>query len=686
MKRLLLFASLASLCVTSIAFGQATRRVLVEEFTNTGCPPCAATDPMVESFEFSKLDQITAIKWHVSWPDNTDPFYNAQSPTTLSDTRGTKYYGVTGVPFVSMNGSPINGKGNFSTVDQQSFMDFVTSEVAKSTPYEIDVTQDMTADSIIANITIKCLGAPVGTNLLLGTVFAERYNPFHGNNGRPFYTSIVRAVPSGLAASGAIATTAKYPAFTIANGETKTFRIAAKLGSTWTKNEMMSVAFIQDADTKEVYNSNWTVPAIKVEAPAQNVLTVPSGSNSLSYSLTNLSSGALNLKAVYSASGVPANWNVAVSGVGADSSLTVAASGNAAVTVASTAATNMTGYKPFTVTFMRNDGFYIGAADGKLWGANNKNIIVDANAGTTSTGAKCAQAMTAIGTSLGDYATTSVVVPRADFEAMFDDWSNFHTVIYNAGVGYVGLYSDVGTWEKIQPYLAQGGHFMISSNVAASAYGQSGNQTLIDLWTTVFHIDAANCTYDNTTPWSSLVGVSGDPLGGGINTTVSGQTASTGLMSIDETGVACFQDENGLNTGIRAEDPATHGKTLVTTFDIETVKAADRGNVAAKIMAWFDGAASVKTSDNATAFTMSNYPNPAKINTNIRYSLTTPTSVTLTVSDVMGREVARLMSGEQQNAGTYEADFNVSKLATGTYIVTLNAGGKILTSTVNVVK
>ena len=137
MKRLLLLVLLMLAFGVSSVYAQATRRVLIEEFTNTGCPPCATTDPMVEAFEFEKLDKIAVIKWHVSWPDATDPFYKAQSPTTLSNTRGQQRYNVQGVPFLSMDGTPINGAGNFGVSDKKSYIHSVDSRMDNSRPNAI---------------------------------------------------------------------------------------------------------------------------------------------------------------------------------------------------------------------------------------------------------------------------------------------------------------------------------------------------------------------------------------------------------------------------------------------------------------------------------------------------------------------------------------------------------------------
>lgn len=677
MKRLVLLASLVLAFSASALHAQATRRVLVEEFTNTGCPPCAATDPMVEAFEFEKLDKITALKWHVSWPDAADPFYKAQSPTALSDTRGTKLYAVGGVPFVCMDGTPINGVGNFGVSDKQSFLDYVDSRLGTETPYDISVTQEMTTDSIFANITIKCLAAPIGTNLRLGVVFAERYNPFHGSNGRPFYTSIVRNIPSGLTSSGVVATNATYPAFTITNGATKTFRYGAKLGATWTKNQMMSVVFIQDADTKEVYNANWTLPNVKIDLPSTNVLTIPADAP-LTYKLTNNSASPMTLKATFTGTGIPTDWNVATGGIAADSTLTIPANGNTTVSINSTAASNKTSYKPFSITFTQSDKFYIGATDGVGWGKDNLHVIVDAGAGTT----KCNTVATAIGASGSEFTNKTVVIPILNFESYFSDWKQFHTILYLCGAT-VGIFTNYPTWGLMSPYIANGGHFLASSTTAVNAYFTSGNDVLMQLWRDNFHIEPS--AYDNSTAWTNLVGIGGDPIGNGITTTVAGMSTTQVLTPSDAEGIPCFQDENGNNVGMHFMNPSG-GKSVFLTFGLESVKAADRNAVVKRVMDWFAGVASVKTSDDASSVKISNYPNPVARSTKFDYSLTERGLVNLAIYDVMGREVSRLVSNEMEDQGTYTADYDASRLANGSYTYILTTGSNKVVGTMTVTK
>ena len=69
-----------------------------------------------------------------------------------------------------------------------------------------------------------------------------------------------------------------------------------------------------------------------------------------------------------------------------------------------------------------------------------------------------------------------------------------------------------------------------------------------------------------------------------------------------------------------------------------------------------------------------NYPNPFNPATNIQFNILKAGIVKLVIYDVLGKEVAQLVSGKY-NPGTYKVDFDASSLSSGVYIYKIEAEG-----------
>lgn len=80
-----------------------------------------------------------------------------------------------------------------------------------------------------------------------------------------------------------------------------------------------------------------------------------------------------------------------------------------------------------------------------------------------------------------------------------------------------------------------------------------------------------------------------------------------------------------------------------------------------------------------------NYPNPATTSTTITYGLSVASQVDITVTDITGKTVATVFSGEQSQ-GLQEVEFDVSSLKPGIYFYTVKAGNAVETKKMIVTK
>lgn len=81
-----------------------------------------------------------------------------------------------------------------------------------------------------------------------------------------------------------------------------------------------------------------------------------------------------------------------------------------------------------------------------------------------------------------------------------------------------------------------------------------------------------------------------------------------------------------------------------------------------------------------------NYPNPFNPTTQITYSLEKSGSVTLKVYNVLGKEVATLVSNKVEAAGKHTVNFNGSDLSSGMYIYTLTSGNTVVSKKMMLLK
>ena len=80
-----------------------------------------------------------------------------------------------------------------------------------------------------------------------------------------------------------------------------------------------------------------------------------------------------------------------------------------------------------------------------------------------------------------------------------------------------------------------------------------------------------------------------------------------------------------------------------------------------------------------------NYPNPFNPSTLINYQIPNSGFVSLKVYDIIGNEVATLVN-KQQTAGNYSVQFNASGLPSGVYLYRLQAGSRVETRKMTLLK
>lgn len=670
MKRLLLLALALGFTATT-ASAQVPRRVLIEKFTNTGCPPCATTDPIFEEFENTNLSKIAVVKYHTSGPDNTDPFYNdkyMKTPDDANKRAGASYYAIPGVPHVVFD-----GVDDIFPSDAGAMTDIVDGRLAVTSPFEMSVTREVVGDSLFANVTVKAVGAVPTNSLRFAVIFTERFNPFKGNNGSPFHTDIVRDVVPGFATNGQIITNTKFPTFEIAAGETKTIRYGTKILADWNVDMFGAVAFVQDFTTKEVYQSAWTFPEAYIEG--EGGFSIVNGSSSSDVTIHNPSPNPLRVKVVKAPNSNPSNWTFGVTGTEANDIVTIPAAStkNIALTmnVTGPAKGNAAGeVSLYEVDEQGNVKSGIFGVKNTYFGAQTTELVVDAGTGAYAD---------AVVNDLRDMDYQVGQLSREDLLNEFSDWSQFDFIFYAAGLS-VGLYSDDGSWDMISDYLAQGGNILATSAVGPNAYKLAkNNSSLLKLWRDNFGVEP-DTAFTYQSGWNGIVGQAGDPITGNYTEQFDMAYNLPYLQTIGVSGPDAspiLYAFSGDTIGVKAIHGK--GKSVFMGIGLEYLADGQRADITKKIIDWFNGVQAVKISNDAETIALANYPNPFNPSTTIEFSVTEPTPVTLVVKDMMGREVATLIDFQMHEKGTYSQKFDASNLASGTYMYELTAGSQKIT-------
>ena len=244
MKKLLL--SSIFILMILIGFGQSQRFIVFEEFTNACCGPCASQNPGFDALLNANSTKCTSIKYHVNWP-GPDPM-NAQNAADAA-TR-VSYYGVTGVPYATMDGVPQTGT-NYTGAPANVTQGLINTEYAVPSPIEVSLQHYVSAglDSVYSNLLVKCTQNFTG-NLVAHNVIIEKWIHFAsppGTNGeKDFYNVMKKMLPTS--AGTAIPSTMAAGDYVLIEG-------AWKFGTVYDVTQIAAVGFVQDKSTKTVFQS-----------------------------------------------------------------------------------------------------------------------------------------------------------------------------------------------------------------------------------------------------------------------------------------------------------------------------------------------------------------------------------------------------------------------------------------------
>lgn len=224
------------------------KTVLIEDFANVSCNPCVVSNKILEQLTNHTFGRkrLVAVKFPTNFPSPVDPFFLANGPDCTSR---MNYYNIQIAPTNVIDGlfKPIPSDSN----DVKSK---ILTQLEKVPQFVILVDHSINGNNYTINITleIKDLSNLDFSNLVLHTVVTETNIEFAtppGSNGETKFFDVMRKMLPGN--QGESLTSYNQIG-------TYTFQRQLTLNSNWNASNINTVVYVQNTNTKEIYQTGST--------------------------------------------------------------------------------------------------------------------------------------------------------------------------------------------------------------------------------------------------------------------------------------------------------------------------------------------------------------------------------------------------------------------------------------------
>jgi len=235
--RCIVLAALLMAVFTAIPANATDRLVLAEMFTNTSCGPCYNANLTLDQLVNAHPNEFVAIRYHVWWPSNNDPFYRYN---TSENTVRTNYYGVSGVPALKVDGF-IDGGG------YPSYWSRILNRYYMESPMEIVLSgnYDEDSNSGTLDISITATDDYYYDSLYVRIALTETDLYWPAPNGLNYHDQVMRDMIPNAFGTG----------FDISYGETVDFSESFACPSQLVLENCELVVWVQSDYLREVYQT-----------------------------------------------------------------------------------------------------------------------------------------------------------------------------------------------------------------------------------------------------------------------------------------------------------------------------------------------------------------------------------------------------------------------------------------------
>lgn len=244
MKKLLYYFTLLLAAQTSFA----QRVVLIEQFTNSGCPPCATSTPPVFNYVNNNPADVVAIGYHTYFPYSDSMYF--ENP--VESNARVSYYAVSGVPYSVVDG---NYYSNSSSAFNAVIANTINTRKAIANKYNIvNLNTTISGNNVSTKLVFESLNASnVNDTLRAHVVVIEKnvlkssYAASPGANTETNYEYVMRKMLPNQNGSYLVNRNLN---------EKDTITLNWPMQKIKNNTEVRVVAFVQNKTTKEVYMAN----------------------------------------------------------------------------------------------------------------------------------------------------------------------------------------------------------------------------------------------------------------------------------------------------------------------------------------------------------------------------------------------------------------------------------------------
>ncbi|MGE5480427.1 MAG: Omp28-related outer membrane protein [Chloroflexota bacterium] len=714
MKSITRLAKLFALVsLTAVSAFAVPRNVVLEEFTNSSCGPCAAQNPTYQKFIFDRYSNVIPIMYHSSFPGVNDVMYQFDKP--MNQTR-TNYYAVDGVPSVRVNGEmqpSTNPQQVYagSPMDTVAIWKKVATEIVAETPITIGVNA-----TIDENYKMTITGNVSSTEALSGkylrVVLVEGYHYYKlsgGTNGEEDFFFVARKMFPD--ASGTSVTVA-------ANGSQE-FNFTYDIPEELYHKTLYVVAFVQDDASKQILQAaRSSAPLVQNAASAPKIFASVASTDtyrsiekgeqeSYEYQIKNETSENITVALKAITTTIPQGWTFNLE----PDTLVIPAGATRGVSVAVTPP-NKTASAEFSFTIEP-----VGRTDG--YKASTMGTSFYMTAGTKYLSILGASRLSVLGANtmlnLNNYGSETSWMP-AEFGAMQAfPAQNFDVIVLpmdlNSFLAPVYTTPEAATYflNWLKAGMDAGTHVWLSGDLAVNLpyLDQFKNTEVQNFFKDYFGVSQGafyNLVQSGQLYTLDVKGNPNDETTKGMTIKVNGDYNQSSwpyyeqyaeYVNITNANIATpifyGPGQSGdVVMGVKVErtlSDNSKGRAVYTGFNPEILGNATRTTLYTAIMNWLvNGPASV-IEVNGGSLNLTVGPNPAVENANVRLELngTASARAEVYVIDMAGKRVAELHNGAISE-GVNEFNLNSARLANGSYFAIVNVDGKTLATPFNVVK